>query len=89
MCAPRSGLETKLKHCLMGSDIFADQTPGVDARQQFSASPSGKIRDVSEAKKKALQARRHLTKPYILKPVTPVHRLCCHTGPEAGRGALR
>mmetsp|Transcript_9150 Transcript_9150/g.27488 ORF Transcript_9150/g.27488 Transcript_9150/m.27488 type:complete len:214 (-) Transcript_9150:299-940(-) len=53
--AQRPGLETKLKHCLIGSDIFADQTPGIDARQQFSASPNGKIREVSEAKKKALQ----------------------------------
>jgi len=51
------GLETKLKHCLIGSDIFADQTPGVDSRMQFSASPNGKIREVSEAKKLALQVR--------------------------------
>lgn len=50
------GLETKLKHCLIGSDIFADRTAGLDDRHQFSASPSGKIRDVSDAKKKALQA---------------------------------
>jgi hypothetical protein len=53
--AQRPGLETKLKHCLIGSDIFADQTPGVDSRMQFSASPNGKIREVSEAKKRALQ----------------------------------
>lgn len=54
------GLETKLKHCLIGSDIFADKTVGLDARQQFSASPSGKIRDVSDAKKKALKVGRIL-----------------------------
>ena len=49
------GLETKLQHCLIGSDIFADQTKGTDGRMQFSASPNGKIREVSEAKKRALQ----------------------------------
>lgn len=29
-----SGLETKLKHCLAGSNIFADVTPGVDPKHQ-------------------------------------------------------
>ncbi len=28
------GLETKLKHCLVGSNIFADETEGVDPKQQ-------------------------------------------------------
>ena len=28
------GLETKLKHCLAGSNIFADETPGVDPKHQ-------------------------------------------------------
>ena len=28
------GLETKLKHCLVGSNIFADETEGIDPKQQ-------------------------------------------------------
>jgi Protein of unknown function (DUF4057) len=51
----RRGLETKLQQCLIGSDIFADQAPGIDSKLQFSASPNGKIREVSDAKKRALQ----------------------------------
>ncbi len=72
------GLETKLKHCLIGSDIFADRTAGLDDRHQFSASPSGKIRDVSDAKKKALQARPHL----LLRPgAVPVCTVPCRRQP--------
>lgn len=52
--AQRPGLETKLKHCLAGSNIFADVTPGVDPKHQFSPSPNGKVRDISDAKKRAL-----------------------------------
>lgn len=48
-------MEAKLQQCLIGSDIFADNAPGVDSRLQFSASPNGKLRDVSDAKKRALQ----------------------------------
>ena len=28
------GLETKLKHCLVGSNIFANETEGIDPKQQ-------------------------------------------------------
>ena len=54
-CISCRGLETKLQQCLIGSDIFADQAPGADSRLQFSGSPNGKIREVSDAKKRALQ----------------------------------
>jgi hypothetical protein len=53
--AQRPGLEAKLQQCLIGSDIFADEAPGVEGKLQFSASPNGKIREVSDAKKRALQ----------------------------------
>ena len=33
------GLETKLKHCLVGSNIFADETEGVDPKQQARTPP--------------------------------------------------
>lgn len=72
----RPGLETKLKHCLAGSNIFSDETPGIDRKHQFSPSPNGKLREISDAKKRALAGNNIFNDAHVdelAKPQSKAH----------------